>query len=147
MQPEPGGTPGYEFNATENRTIDRLATLMRVTGVVQMVVGVLQVGGFIGRTAALREEHPVLRIGVDVPVAVAFVAGGLLLFLAAPHFREVVRTEGNDIDHIMTACRKLSTLMTTVLVSFSVATVVWLIVFVIFLVTGTPLFGAASGGE
>lgn len=144
MDPVSGGAEGYEFNAAENQVIGRLAKLMKITGIVQMIVGVLQLGGFAGRTLALREEHPLLRIGVDVPVAVAFIAGGLLLFLAAPPFKLVVDTEGSDIDHIMTACRKLSVVMTTLLAAFAVATVVWVVMFVVFLVTGTPLLGEAS---
>lgn len=147
MQPGTGGSPGYEFNEAENRTIGRLATLMKVTGVVQMLVGVLQLAGFAGRTFALRQDNPFLRFGVDVPVAAAFLIGGLLLFLAAPPFKLVVDTQGNDIDHIMDACRKLSTVMTTLVVTFSIATIVWIIVFVVFLVTGSPFVADVSEGS
>jgi len=144
MQPISGGIPGHEFNALENQVIGRLAKVMKVTGIVQMIVGLLQLAGFAGRTLALREEHPILRIGVDLPVAVAFIAGGLLLFLAAPPFKLVVDTAGNDIDHIMTACKKLSVVMTTIFVSFTIATLVWIVMFIVFLVTGTPIIGEAS---
>lgn len=144
MQAFPDGSPGHEFTATENQVIGRLATLMKITGIVQMVVGVLQIGGFLGRTFALREEHAILRIGVDIPVAIAFIAGGLFLYLAAPPFRLVVETEGNDIDHVMTACKKLSFVMTLLAGSFAFATLVWIVMFAIFLATGTPLFGQGN---
>jgi hypothetical protein len=136
---QPSAPLGYEFDPNQNRIIDRLARRMRVTGIVQIVLGVLFLLGFIGRTLALRQGNLALTIGVDVPVALAFIVGGALMVKAATPFLEVVKTAGNDIDHIMSACVKLSRVMTTLIVAVGVATVVWLAVFTVLAVTGTPV--------
>lgn len=144
MQPMPSLPAGYEFKEHENRAFWRMATLMKLTGVVQLIAGVLQFGGVMGRTYALRQDHLALRIGVDLPVAAAFVVSGVLLFTGAAPFKAVVETRGNDIDHVMTACRRLSGVMTTLLIAFALATLVWLVVFIVLLVKGTPLVVQAT---
>ena len=53
-----------------------------------------------------------------------------------------MRTEGQDIDHVMTACGKLSTLMTVLLAVFGLAMAVWLVVVVWLMATGTPVIHA-----
>jgi len=144
MQPGPSLQPGYEFKDQENRAIWRMAKLMKITGVVQIIAGVLQFGGVMGRTYALRQDHLALRIGVDLPVAAAFVVSGVLLFTGASPFKAVVETRGDDIAHVMTACRRLSGVMNTLLIAFAVATLVWLVVFIVLLAKGTPLVVQAT---
>lgn len=130
---------GYEFNRVENLVIEKLAKRLRLAGILQAVVGVLMLLGFASRTAALRTSSPVLTFGVDVPLAIATIATGVLMALAAPPFFNVVRTQGDDIGHIMNACGKLSTLMTIMLAAIVVAMLVWAGVFTWLAATGTPL--------
>lgn len=129
---------GYEFSPAENAIIGKLAKRLRLAGILQAVVGVLMLMGFATRTVALRASNPVLTFGVDLPIAAATIAAGVLMALAAPPFVSVVETQGQDIDHVMVACRKLSTVMTLLLVAFAAAMLIWLVVFVWLMATGTP---------
>jgi hypothetical protein len=135
---------GYEFSDGENFVIRKLARRMRTTGIIQTVVGVLMVCGFAGRSYALRQASPILTFGVDLPLALGIAVGGVLLALAAPPFLRVVETQGNDIDHVMDACGKLSRLMLALLVAFALAMIVWLGVFIVLAIKGTPLVATGS---
>ena len=139
MNPGTSVGSGYEFTTAENGIISKLAKRLRIAGILQAVVGVLMLLGFASRTVALRAASPVLTFGVDLPIAAATIAAGVMMALAAPPFVSVVQTQGQDVEHVMSACGKLSTLMTLLLVAFGVAMVVWLGVFVWLMATGTPL--------
>src|SRR5450755_91300 len=75
-------TMDYEFSAAENGVIDKLARRLRLAGILQAVVGALMLMGFASRTVALRHSSAVLTFGVDVPIAAATIAAGVLMALA-----------------------------------------------------------------
>ncbi len=71
---------------------------------------------------ALRDSPAALMRSVgDLPVALAFLVGGFLLFGAADAFRQIATTQGDDMGLLMRACEKLSKLMSILLIAFAVA--------------------------
>jgi hypothetical protein len=101
---------GYEFTAVENRRFTRLAGAMQIVALLQLAGAALAV--VLAAPAALeafearRPLDTLLPIaGVGVPLFVA-----VWTWRAGGHLRLVVRTQGDDIRHLMAAIAKLTTL-------------------------------------
>jgi hypothetical protein len=114
--------PQYEFGPYHNQVIGGVAWIMRTFGIVLMVLSILYVAQVM---TVPREFMPVPMI----PAVVALILGGLLIYGAEP-FKRIVRTQGQDVDHLMEALRRLRftfELMTFVAVLVA-ATAVFIIV-------------------
>ncbi len=87
---------GYEFTVPQNAIIEKTATYARLWGIISIVVGAIQILMGLGSWTELPGGI------VSVLIGIAFVG-------AAGSLKAVVDTEGNDIDHMMTAVQKLGT--------------------------------------
>jgi hypothetical protein len=112
----PGPRPEYEFDINENEVIDGLSRSMNFVGIIMMVFGGLIV---LAGVVNLPRGVALLQIGQGVVMILigAWLAG------AARSFRDMVRTEGNDITHLMAALRKLRSVYFTQAVLYILACV------------------------
>jgi len=112
----PGPRPEYEFDINENEVIDGLSRSMSFVGIIMIVFGGLIV---LAGVVNLPRGVALLQIGQGVVMILigAWLAG------AARSFRDMVRTEGNDITHLMSALRKLRSVYFTQAVLYIVACV------------------------
>ena len=91
----PSGPSQYEFDSTQNTSFASLAGSMKIVAIIMMICGVL---------AALN---------ILAGDFVAAVIGGVYIVMgiwtkgAAQSIRNIVNTEGNDIDHLMSAVKDL----------------------------------------
>ena len=123
----------YEFNEAQNRVILDLSQKMKFVSFVLIIVGLLQVLG--GIFSAFAQS---------IPGAIDGFIGGIIYILvgvwgtgAANSFRQVVDTEGNDIDHMMSALgdlKKAATLTYWLLIIFII---LLLVGFVMSMIAGT----------
>ncbi len=91
----------YEFNSSENLTIERTARFVRAFGVISAILGVLaslDIALSLSANSARAAELPQSLAAIIVGVIFVRVAGALQL---------VVNTEGNDVQHMMEAIKKL----------------------------------------
>ncbi len=123
--------PEYELGPQENLVIGTLATRMKRVGVIQIIASCLQFAGYTSGFLLLEHKHGALQLGTQLPVALAFLVGGFLIYSAASAFRAIVTTQGNDIGLLMKAFDKLAGVMTLLIVAFGVATALWLVGFVL----------------
>ena len=119
--PDLSGLPGsvrteYEFDINENEVIDGLSGSMSFVGIITMVFGGLIV---LAGIVNLPRGVALLQIGQGVVMLLI----GVWLFGAARSLKDVVRTEGNDITHLMAALRKLRSVYFTQAVLYIVACV------------------------
>ena len=108
-----GGT--YEFNSVENETIQKLARRCGIWGWFQLITGAMMALGVIGMAVVWGEVAR--EIGVDfgpgpiVGAGLVFVTYTLVMgFLyvgAGKNLSAVVRTEGNDIELMLGAIKRL----------------------------------------
>lgn len=99
--PEPAG---YEFNAAEDAVVARTGRRILTWG---FLLTIAAFGGVVVSLATLAES---LVVGVSLLIApVLFVLAGLGFVSAGWRLGAVVRTEGNDLDHLMSALEKLGT--------------------------------------
>jgi len=90
----------YEFSSTQNAAFSSLAGAMKFVGIVMMVLGGLMVASvLVGNIAGAIQG--VIQILV-----------GLWTKSAANSIEGIVNTEGNDIDHLMSAVGDLDRLYT-----------------------------------
>jgi hypothetical protein len=93
----------YEFSDGENVTISRAARLGLVWGIASIVIGGLAcLAGMVALTASAIGLVHMLTGGTSIAIGIIFVG-------VAKSLREVVDTEGNDVDHMMAAIHKLGT--------------------------------------
>jgi hypothetical protein len=119
--PDLSGLPGsvrpeYEFDINENEVIDGLSRSMNFVGIIMLIFGGLIV---LAGVVNLPRGVALLQIGQGV---VMMLIGGWL-FGAARSLKDVVRTEGNDITHLMSALRKLRSVYFTQAVLYILACV------------------------
>jgi hypothetical protein len=103
---------GYEFSALENKRLMRLTGAMQLAAGLEIVVGILAV--FIAAPAAARALSAHQVLGTLLPIAAVGVPllVGIWTHRAAGHLRLIVRTEGDDIRHLMAAVGELTKLYT-----------------------------------
>jgi hypothetical protein len=94
----------YEFNGGENGIIQQLASAMSFVGIMTIIVGVLTgISGFI----QVSQPRGGGQGFASIVQGVLFLVIGLMTQGASSHFSQVVKTEGNDIGHLMQALDKL----------------------------------------
>jgi hypothetical protein len=99
------GLPQYEFNEEQNALIGGLAARMRFVGMFLIVLGVLALVGAAATARDVRDGHLVV-FGIFQIVLGAWTRS------AAKGFRQVVETQGADINHLMEALADLRKLYT-----------------------------------
>ena len=108
--PREDAPEGYEFTALENKKFTRLAGAMQLVAMLEIVAALL--GAIPAATAARGHlgEGEILAGLVPVAAVVAPLFIGLWTFRAGGHLRLIVRTEGDDIRHLMAAVSELTKL-------------------------------------
>jgi hypothetical protein len=105
----------YEFNAYENGILDKTAARARTWGVISAVLGGAQLLG--GTCGAIRNPGWAMYL----PTGVVMLVVGLTFVGFANSLRSVVRTQGDDIAHLMTAMQKLGTAFTIQSIAFVIS--------------------------
>lgn len=100
---------GYEFNEQENESLSSLATLMRLFAQSLFLVGAMQAVYVCVSAQEVLSQSPTMVPTLAATLVAGLVCMGVALFLkqAAERFDAIVETEGNDVDHLMTAFTKL----------------------------------------
>jgi hypothetical protein len=93
------GPAQYEFTPDQNRVIADLAKKMRLVGIVLQIFGCL--GAVVGLVLITRNGIGALIQGV------INVFLGIWVIRAADSFHRIVKTQGQDISHLMEALRQL----------------------------------------
>ncbi len=84
-------TNGYEFTDPQNAIIQKTATYARLWGIISIFVGAIQI------------------LAAQLLAGIVSIVIGMVFIGVAGSLKAVVVTEGNDIDHMMTAVQKLGT--------------------------------------
>lgn len=103
----------YEFNEEQNLTIKKLYNQMAFVGIFILILGGLFVvhglkilfGGEVDPETGKKDPQFIF----DLVVALVFIVMGVLTVMSANSFKRVVKTEGDDIEHLMEAIHKLTT--------------------------------------
>jgi hypothetical protein len=135
MGPGPGAG-FYEFNDTENATVNKLASRMMTAGIMQIIFGVLTLFGnfFLGITNGL----------LGVAGSIAMIIIGALFASAASSFKQITKTQGNDMGHLMQAMNKLATASLVQIIGYIVAAALFVIGVIVAVVIFSALFVAVS---
>jgi hypothetical protein len=101
---------GYEFTALENRKFTRLAGAMQFVAVLEVTGALLAM--FLAAPSAAEALDARSVLGTLLPIASVAVPlfVGAWTFRAGGHLRLIVRTEGDDIRHLMAAMAELTKL-------------------------------------
>lgn len=112
-----GGGSGYEFNASENQTIEKVGKICRLWGIIGLILGVVGLLAVIGVliflvTTAVSSGSsalvgPTALLGTLVPVVLVQLVIPFFYLNAGKSFTQVVTTTGNDMPHLMSASEKL----------------------------------------
>jgi hypothetical protein len=97
---------GYEFSATENATIRRLAAAMRFVGFFFAVAGTAEAGAW--SVLLGRGESDIYAAAWRLLEGVFLVLAGVWTWGAAKSFAQIVTTSGRDIAHLMQALERLA---------------------------------------
>lgn len=132
IQPLPAPAPSgeYEFTEAQNAVIDRLASRMLWAGVVQIVFGAMQLVG----NCTISTANGLKFTSTSSPFYIAIIVIGSLLVASSKAFRRIVRTQGNDIAHLMTALNHLSKAVFAELVTFIVLAVLMVLMILLLIV-------------
>lgn len=91
-----GSNSSYEFTQEQNGLITKLASMMRIVGILFLISGVL---------TALLGLSPLNIVALLQGAALGVI--GYSLINAAGSFKKIVDTEGNDIGNLMNAIQQL----------------------------------------
>lgn len=122
---------GYEFDAIESQTIEKIGSRTRTWGIISLVVAIAGTIGVVAMLAladALKGEVPAMVIngivGLMVPVMIVHFAIAVLYIGSGSALLRVVHTQGNDVDHLLVGLAKMGT-------AFKVEFIVTIIAFVV----------------
>lgn len=107
----------YEFNSEQNQLLSDLATKMTFVGIFAIIIGTLDVFWAL-YWLITSPWQAALENGIQ---AVMYLLIGIWVFKAAGSFRQIVLTQGNDIQNLMKALlefKRLFTLLSSLLVIF-----------------------------
>ncbi|NLJ07250.1 MAG: hypothetical protein GX437_06230 [Sphingobacteriales bacterium] len=99
-------TKGYEFTEQENLVITKLFRQMTYVGVLMLILGVIF--GVFGVYLLIAKGYSIKVLFLLV-LAFIIIVMGVITNLSANRFRHVVKTEGDDIGHLIQALDKLTT--------------------------------------
>ena len=101
---------GYEFTALENKRFTRLAGAMQFVAVLEVAAGLLVVFFAAPSAVAGMRAQSVLDTLLPVAGIVVPLLVGAWTYRAGGHLRMIVRTQGDDIRHLMAAVGELTKL-------------------------------------
>ncbi len=113
----------YEFNEQENVIIKKLYQQMAFVGYCLLFLGAVFVVFFL---IWLLGDANIIKTLFAVVIAVIMLTMGVITILSSNHFKKVVKTEGEDIRHLMIAVDKLTTWFSiqTIMILISIAVVI-----------------------
>ena len=106
----------HEFDSNQNEVFTGLAGAMVFVATIFIIAGSL-----VAVSGLLSLSHPVSSV-ITIAEGVLIGLMGIWTIAASGGFREVARTEGNDITHLMSAVRKLR--LVFLLMSWFVAAII-----------------------
>ena len=105
---------GYEFDAAETKTIEKIAGRTRLWGIISLVVGVAVTAGLavlFALTDQLKGQIPVAfvhaGIAAMVPVMIVHFAVAALYIGSGSALMRCVSTQGSDIEHLLVGLAKM----------------------------------------
>ena len=104
------GSMSYEFSAEEERVVNSFALKMTIIGALFGLLSIFLLIGVIVNKELRNTDRWFRAILAILQIAI----GGLLIYPGL-NFRNVMRTEGNDIYELMTGIRKLKFSLWTLL--------------------------------
>ena len=134
--------PQYEFNRAQNAILAKLASRMRLAGIVQIVFGALD---FFGSCHLQHSEAKVSMTSSSSPFDIALIIAGFFMLSAASSFAKIVATQGWDMSHLMLALRGYSRTMLVQFIGYVIMAVVFAIVVAIILLV-LLAFASLTGG-
>ena len=132
----------YEFTDDQNQVIGRLASRMKLAGIVQIVFGALQLVGNCSMSAG---GGSLKFSSMGSPIYLALIVTGALLVAASVSFKRIVTTQGRDISHLMEALSRFSTSILVQLITYLILGL--LLVLAIVVVVLLLVFMAAALGS
>lgn len=108
--PEDEAPGGYEFTALENKKLTRLAGAMQIVAALEIVAAGLGALRALPAFWSGWQTGDVLASLLPLAAVIAPLLVGLWTFRAGGHLRLIVRTEGDDIRHLMAAVGELTKL-------------------------------------
>lgn len=108
-------TPGFEFGPGHNAVIGKTASRMRAFAILSIIFGALQL---LGSLAALAVSPAALAQTAGGAVAVAV---GIVFFRGSDRLLAVVKTQGDDLGHMMAALTSLGRAFLVQVVAMTIA--------------------------
>lgn len=137
---------GYEFDAIESQTIEKIGSRTRMWGIISLVVAI---AGTIGLATmlvfvdAMRGQLPAMVVNgivaLMVPTMIVHYAIAVLYIGSGSALLRVVHTQGNDVEHLLAGLAKMGT-------AFKVEFVVTIIAFVVGMSVAFTFLAALNGG-
>jgi hypothetical protein len=124
----------FEFSAAHNPKFARLAAIMSIVGIIEVIITTLGAGGWLLLVLGLPAIGSVLFLYL-VPIAVP-AAIGVWTLRAGQRFRLIATTKGSDVGHLMAAIDELTKLYVLQLVLFLVSIGFFLFLVGVQLLTG-----------
>lgn len=109
-----GSVAGYEFTQEQNQTFGRLVRNMSRAGVVVVIASVILLAyhfiDFFGVSMGAAASPLVVYVDYAVwgIMALLGVVSGVLLIRATAAFTALIKTEGNDLEHLMFGMSRLA---------------------------------------
>ena len=132
-------TPGYEFNARENAIFQRLVRNMARTGVVGILASLILLAYHLVDYFGLSlggDASPMITYvdyGVWAVISLIGIAIGVALIRATAGFTALIRTEGNDVAHLMAGIERLASIFGGIFAGAIVASLLLVMSFVLLL--------------
>jgi ABC-type Na+ efflux pump permease subunit len=133
----------YEFSVVENGTIDKVGSRARIWGIISLVVGVLVVVALVvvfamaGQLGGLAGKARLLLLAF-APVGLVYLVMGWLYITAGQAMRDVVATQGKDVEHLMQGLDKLGS-------AFRLEVILTIVAVVAGFVLGMAMAGSNAG--
>jgi hypothetical protein len=130
---------GYEFTAAQNDIFQRLVRNMARSGIIVVVASLIFLAyhfiDYFGLSLGAAASPAVLYIDYAVwfLLAIIGVITGVLLVRATAAFTALIKTEGNDIDHLMFGMGRLADILGLVFWAATAGSVLLAISFVLLL--------------
>jgi hypothetical protein len=107
---------GYEFDARESSTIEKIGSRTRTWGIISLVMAIAGTIGLLAMVVfaeAMKDQIPAALvhglIGLMVPVMVVHFAIAALYIGSGSALLRVVHTQGNDVEHLLVGISKMGT--------------------------------------
>ena len=108
---------GYEFSAEENKTFERLVRNMSRSGLVVVIASLILLGyhfiEYFGVSLGKAASPVIIYVDYAVWILISLIGTviGVLLIRATAAFKALIRTEGDDLAHLMHGMTRLADIL------------------------------------